>query len=97
MTRLQSVYYQNDTKKDQIIIIEPWAEEFIIPPGKKYEIVVYVIDDGKVPKNFGKSAEYCMSISSSENEIVFYSPIECLMHVYVDGKPLEPSSQTGSR
>ena len=72
---ISTIKYVNRTDKSIEIILEPWAEEFILLPNQKLELIA----------EYEKSNTYCQ-IEQSEDCIIFYAWEHSLVKVLIDGE-----------
>jgi hypothetical protein len=68
--------WQNQRQADLLLWLEPWAEEFVVPPGSRLALLV-------MGKNVA-AAE--LSFDVSDTHLAFYAPGGSRVIVLIDGR-----------
>lgn len=78
----QTVIYCNTTAAVTELIIEPWAELYLIESGAQIEVT-----------GVGGEAESCFEIHHAGRGLIVFGWVNSIVTVTRDGKALEPSPQ----
>ena len=82
MTTSQKLSYINGSDIELRVIVEPWAEQFLIRPGQRVEI--HVRSEGEVGT---------IELEQLATGLVIYGYEGCTMSLISDGEELAPSAQ----
>jgi RimJ/RimL family protein N-acetyltransferase len=74
--------WQNRRRADLLLWLEPWAEEFVVPPGSRLALIV----SGK------NVAAAELSLDVSDKHLVFYAPGGSCVTVLIDGEVQDSGS-----
>lgn len=72
---------KNGTTTDLRFTLEPWADQYVVGPGRSVELVV----EGNL--------EGCLEFEHLSDGLVVYGYTGCLVSVWSDGSEVEPSDQ----
>jgi len=75
----QKLSYENATELEQRLIIEPWAEQYVIQPGQRVDIVV----QSDAPAG-------CLELEQRPGGLTIYGYTGCIISVLSDGEELAP-------
>ncbi|MES2187305.1 MAG: hypothetical protein V4505_22335 [Pseudomonadota bacterium] len=81
MNIVQQFKYTNDSGTDLRLVVEPWADQFVLHPGQQVDILVYGDVTGIV------------EFEQASDRFVVHSYDGSIIHVMSDGKELPPSDQ----
>lgn len=82
MTIRQTFSYTNSTAGDVQVIVEPWAEQFVLRPGQRVEIVVR-----------SESTVGSIEFEQLSTGLIIYGYEGCVVSLSSDGEALVPSTQ----
>jgi hypothetical protein len=80
---IRTLSYENKTDKKLLLIVEPWAEQYWLPPGEKVDIVG---QGGESGSDF--------QLNQSDGEIIVFGWIDSIVKVMRNGQEMVPSEQT---
>ncbi|MCO7568786.1 hypothetical protein NJH78_02265 [Pseudomonas chlororaphis] len=75
------VIYKNGAEKAVLLIVEPWAEEYLIESGQSVEVV-----------DQGNSFEGCVEVEYFDGGIIVYGWEGSILSVFKSGVELVPMS-----
>jgi hypothetical protein len=76
LTWRETLHVLNDDAVPLVLFLEPWAEQFVIPPRSAIEIVAYGSDDGR------------LVIDKGDNQLVVWGWTGSSVHVLQGGHEL---------
>jgi hypothetical protein len=76
----QSIAYTNGSDEPLRIILEPWAEEFIVGPGQRVDILVRT------------DAVGILEMEQDPEGLVIYAYENCIISVMSNGEELQPDN-----
>ena len=82
MTSFLKFNYTNGTEIELRVIVEPWAEQFVIKPGQLVEILVQ-----------GANTDDVVEIEQLPTGLTVYGYHGCIISISSNGKELVPSAQ----
>lgn len=82
MKLIQKFIYVNGSGKNMQIFLEPWAEQFEIPPGERVEISVHAPSE---------SVAGILEIEQLEDGLIVYGYEGCVVYSTLRGGDLPPS------
>lgn len=72
---ISTLKYINRTKNSIEIVLEPWAEEFLLMPNQKLELIA----------EYEGNCDYCQ-MEQNEDCVVFFAWEHSLVKVFIDGE-----------
>jgi hypothetical protein len=74
--------YQNNRKAPIILILEPWAEQYLVQPGQTIDISAT-----------GGAVGSCFEVEQREECLIVFAWADCVVSVLSAGKILHPEVQ----
>ncbi|GAA4352071.1 hypothetical protein GCM10023165_40800 [Variovorax defluvii] len=82
MTTSQRFSYINGSDVELRVIVEPWADQFLIRPGQRVEVLVR-----------GDGTAGAVELEQLPTGLIIYGYEGCIVSLLSDGKELAPSAQ----
>lgn len=82
MTTSQRFIYINGSDVELRVIVEPWADQFLIRPGQRVEVLVH-----------GESTAGTVELEQLPSGLIIYAFEGCIVSLLSDGEELVPSAQ----
>lgn len=82
MTKSQRFSYINGSNVELLVVVEPWAEQFLIRPGQRVEILVR-----------GEGTAGTVELEQLPTGLIIYGYEGCIISLLSDGEELVPSAQ----